>query len=290
MIQTARRHRRTGMTTTIDALEARVGRLDDSGIDYAAFRQHPLDPDTLRCLRAMHDVEFHTICYLRDLLVTPAHRDPEVTTFLTFWAFEEYWHGEAIARILAAHDEASGVERIAPLRQDARWSERLRPLALQAASLAGPDVIAVQMAWGAVNERTTQTGYGRLAARSGHPVLGELLRRIMRQEGRHIAFYSAQAQERLARSRGARILTRWALGHLWSPVGSGVLPAAEVHFLCAHLFGDDPGRANLLRIDRNIDRLPGLRGLRLMGRLADEHGLGASPEPADAPHDRRLAA
>ena len=24
----------------------------------------------------MHDVELHTICYLRDLLVTPAHNDP----------------------------------------------------------------------------------------------------------------------------------------------------------------------------------------------------------------------
>ena len=32
--------------------------------------------------------------------------------------------------------------------------------------------------------------------KAGHPVLSELLRRIMRQEGRHIAFYSAQAGDR----------------------------------------------------------------------------------------------
>ena len=56
----------------------------------------------------MHDIECHTICYLRDLLVTSAHRDPEITTFLTFWSFEEYWHGEAIATVLRAHGEPPG--------------------------------------------------------------------------------------------------------------------------------------------------------------------------------------
>ena len=56
----------------------------------------------------MHDVENHTVCYLRDVLVTRAHRDPEVTSFLTLWNYEEFWHGEAIAAILAAHDEPSG--------------------------------------------------------------------------------------------------------------------------------------------------------------------------------------
>ncbi len=44
----------------------------------------------------MHDVEHHTVCYLRDLLLTPAHQDPEITSFLSCWVFEEMWHGEAI--------------------------------------------------------------------------------------------------------------------------------------------------------------------------------------------------
>ena len=52
----------------------------------------------LRCLRYMHDVEHHTVCYLRDLLVDPAPTTrPGMTAFLTFWACEEFWHGEAIA-------------------------------------------------------------------------------------------------------------------------------------------------------------------------------------------------
>ncbi|MGQ0433441.1 MAG: hypothetical protein ACT452_13645 [Microthrixaceae bacterium] len=34
-----------------------------------AFSAQPLDPDTLRVLRYMHDIESHTACYLRDALV-----------------------------------------------------------------------------------------------------------------------------------------------------------------------------------------------------------------------------
>lgn len=56
----------------------------------------------------MHDVEHHTSCYLRNLLNTRAHHDPDVTTFLTLWNFEEHWHGEALGRVLAAHGEAAG--------------------------------------------------------------------------------------------------------------------------------------------------------------------------------------
>ena len=93
------------------AFERRTGRLEFDDIDFDEFRSHPLDPATLRCLRYMHDIEAHTVCYLRDLLVTRAHRDPEVTAFMTHWNTEEYWHGEAIGRVLAAHDVISGPAR-----------------------------------------------------------------------------------------------------------------------------------------------------------------------------------
>jgi hypothetical protein len=65
----------------------------------------------------MHDNEHHTVCYLRDLLVTPAPRDPDITTFLTVWSYEEMWHGQALGRVLAAHGEPSGAGRITELRR-----------------------------------------------------------------------------------------------------------------------------------------------------------------------------
>ena len=179
----------------------------------------------------MHDVENHTICYLRDVLVTRAHRDPEVTSFLTLWNYEEFWHGEAIAEVLEAHDERAGTGRIAALRQRLPRREAWKPLTFQLGSAVTPHLTAVHMTWGAVNEWTTQAAYARLAKLADHPTLTVLLRRVMRQEGRHIDFYAAQARSRLADSRAAQRLTRWALRHFWAPVGSGVIPDLEVDFL-----------------------------------------------------------
>jgi hypothetical protein len=224
--------------------QARTGRLDDSSIDWGVFRQLPLPAAALRCLRYMHDVEYHTICYLRDLLLTPAHRDPEVTAFLSFWAFEEYWHGEALSRVLAAHDEPGGSQRVVAMRRTLGRKDRVAPfLHLVGAAVAGTDYTAVHMAWGAINEWCTQAGYARLGARAQHPELSRLLGRIMRQEGRHIDFYATQAADRLRASTRAQRLTRFALRRFWTPVGAGVMPPEETRFLIRYLFGDADGRA-----------------------------------------------
>lgn len=258
----------------LDRYKTHTARLDTSDLDLDAFRDHPLSPDVLRCLRYMHDVESHTVCYLRDLLVTAAHREPRITAFLTLWNYEELWHGEAIAAVLAAHGEAAA-PRVEGLRRSLGWRDRVAPVAhLLGSTLAGESFVAVHMTWGAVNEWTTQAGYARLAARAGHPVLSDLLRRVMRQEGRHIDFYAAEAHRRLADDRRAQRITRFALRHLWAPVGSTVMPAEEVRFLVRYLFGGKDGASTAARVDRRIDRLPNLAGLRLIttavARASDE--------------------
>ncbi len=259
----------------------RTARLVVDDLDFDAFRDQPLDVGALRCLRYMHDVEYHTVCYLRDLLLTPAHADPVITAFLGFWVYEEYWHGEALAAVLDAHDEPSAEPRVVRLRRSLGWRDRVRPLLTTAgATLAGRDFVAVHMSWGAINEWSTQAGYGQLAQRGGHPLLAELLRRIMRQEGRHIDFYASEAERRLARSPKARRLTRFALRRLWRPVGTGVMPPAEARFVIDHLFGDADGREVARRIDRRVDRLPGLDGLHL---------LEGAVAPVDAPTPATLA-
>jgi hypothetical protein len=243
-----------------------VARLDVRDLDLAnAFHTDRLDAASLRCLRYMHDIELHTICYLRDLLVTSAHREPEITTFLTFWSYEEYWHGEALAQVLRAHGEPAGATRVRELRRARRVSEAAKPFAHGLASmLVGPSMTAVHMTWGAINEWTTQAGYAQLAKRCDHLVMSELLRRIMRQEGRHIDFYSAQAGSRLHGNRRAQWLTRQALTRFWAPVGSDVMPETEVRHLISYLFGGEDGAAMAERIDRRVDRLPGLSGLGLV--------------------------
>ena len=91
------RRRRTDMGFDLDTYRSISAKLDTTDIDFSSFRDRPLAPDVLRCLRYMHDVEIHTVCYLRDVLVTQAHKDPDITAFLTMWNYEEHWHGEAIA-------------------------------------------------------------------------------------------------------------------------------------------------------------------------------------------------
>jgi hypothetical protein len=257
----------------VDTYLGRAARLDMSGIDLASFATSPLSPETLRCLRYMHDVECHTVCYLRDLLVTSAHRDPEMTTFLTLWNYEELFHGEAIANVLAAHGELSGRARVTEHRRSLGARDRLMPLAHALASwVVGPSFGALHMTWGALNEWCTQAGYALLAARSGHATLSELLRRIMRQEGMHIDFYSSRAARFLEASPRARRLTRLALLKLWTPVGASVMPDSEVRFVITHLFSGPDGLEMARRVDRRVDHLPGLSDLHLaeraVGRLA----------------------
>lgn len=254
------------MSFDLDAYQASVTPVLTDDLDFEAFREDPLDDATLRCLRYMHDVESHTVCYLRDLLVTSSHEDPRITTFLTMWNYEEFWHGVALGKVLAAHDEIAGRDRIAPMRASLGWRDKLSPFTNAIGSaLVGVDFIALHMTWGAVNEWSTQTGYERLAAKANHPVLSELLGRIAQQETRHIAFYATEARERLARSAKARRITRWALSHLWAPVGSGVMPDAEVRFLMNHLMGGSDGLSAAGRIDRHVQRLPGLASLSIVG-------------------------
>ena len=223
------------MRTTIDSYKTRAGRLDLEGIDFDDFRDQPLSPDALRSFRYMHDVEHHTVCYLRDLFLTRAHQDPDITSFLTFWKFEEIGTARqsAGARGLTARGRRTASRRTATgarRRQTASSPSPLGRLRLRA------DLIGVHMTWGAINEWTTQAGYSRLSEASGHPTLRELLRRIMKQEGGHIDFYASEAMRRLGDSPRAQRMTRFALSHWWRPVGSGVMPKREVGFLINYLF------------------------------------------------------
>jgi hypothetical protein len=248
------------------ARQAAPVRYDDLDLT-AAFRDRPLSPNTLRVLRYMCDTESHTICYLRDVLVTPSHTDPEVTTFLTMWNYEEYWHGEVLADVLAAHGIVTGADHIRQVRLRQGWRDRIAPIRQALlANLIGDDFVATHMSWGAINEWLTYAGYQRLTQIENHPVLTEVLSRIAAQETRHIAFYATQARSRLAASGRARRLTRLALSRAWQPVGANVMPRDEVRHLVRHLLGGPAGFAEARRIDARIDTLPGLDGLDLVQR------------------------
>lgn len=245
-------------------------------LDFTVFEENPLPAETLRTLTYMCDIEYHTVCYLRDMLVTPSHRDPEVNTFMTMWNREEFWHGEALADVLKFHDIVIDYDELKAKRLKLGWKDRLDPVKQSVLSnLVGKDFMAVHMIWGAANEWSAVAAYNRLADLESHPVLAELLARIAKQEARHVAFYATQARARLGESTKAQKLARLALRKFWGPVGSGVMPDSEVTHVMGHLFNGEDGRAAAAAIDSHIAKMPGMDGLQIVQNALDARGVVA---------------
>jgi rubrerythrin len=219
------------------------------------------------------------VVFLRDLLATRASFDPEVTAFLSCWVYEELWHGEAFSRFLGeagyrvapTFEDVSGedpfptrVDRNQWVRQKFGTKGYVSHIGTLLGSALFRDFVAVHMTWGAVNELGTLTGYHRIIAKTEHPVLIQLLQAVIKDERRHFAFYRAQARMRLARSPQARTITRWALEHLWAPVGTGVRPQSETDFVIHSLFGDADGMVAVKEMEATLGELPGLERSRFL--------------------------
>src|SRR5206468_1968381 len=202
---------------------------------------------------------------------------------------EETFHARALARFL----EAAGHDVVPRVRSKESLPQRIEALATAWLARAWPDFVAVHMTWGAINELTTLTGYRRLAELAGHPVLSDLLARIMRDESRHFAFYFHQAARRLVRPRTAR-LTRRIVERFWAPVGAGVQPDEELRFLAGHLLSGPDARAAARRTDEAIRSLPGLAGVELMdawlARTRPDASGGSQAARAEADVDDLAAA
>ncbi len=150
--------------------------------------------------------------YLSHLLVTRARMDPILTAFLMLEL------RGAVARReppKAAQPLWDRVRHAGPHRQRARqprFAEQLEsPLDQRPARGSLKDFSAVYLSIGAINELSTLTGYGALIRKSGHPVLQDLLRRIIKDERRHFAFYYNSAKEQPTGNMKAQRVDRWML-------------------------------------------------------------------------------
>jgi hypothetical protein len=271
-------------------------RLDLSQIAWDDIPSHRLDDGAVMCMHYMMDIETHTVIYLRDLLATRAANEPQITAFLSCWVYEELWHGEAFSDFLRAYGIEVPAEaklpdgrtplptrasRTSRLREQLGVGHRLSLLPTMLGSMAFRDFVALHMTWGAINELTTLTGYHALIRRCPHPVLHEMLQRVIQDERRHFAFYRAQAKARLERApRRTRRLVRWILERFWTPVGAGVKSDEEVDALVLYLFGHDPQGRELVRdLDATVAEIPGLGGLTLLEEVLDEALARARDRP-----------
>ena len=254
-------------------------KVDLSDLAWDRIADHPVSVEEARCLAYMMDIESHTVIFLRDLLATKAAFEPDITAFLSCWVYEELWHGEAFSRFLGEAGFATE-----PDNERSKWDDPYpskvgrntwirrkmgaKGYAAHIGTLFGSALVrdfpALHMTWGAVNEFSTLTGYHRLIAKTEHPVMIDLLERVIKDERRHYAFYRNQAVLRLKRSPKARKVVRWAMEHVWAPVGTGVRPQAETDFVVAYLMGETDGLETASMMDKTISEIPGLEGTSLI--------------------------
>lgn len=239
-----------------------------SDTDWESASAFPVPAEHVRCLTFMMDVEAHTIVYLRDLLNSRAIVDTDISLFLACWVYEETFHGRAIERFLAAIGEPVSRNRVETIRSASNWRATVDFIGTFAVSRLSRHFPAAYLTWGAINELSAHTAYKLLADRTENPVLATLLRRIMRDESRHFAFYYHEAGKRLVEP-GAQRLTRFMLRRFWGPVGSTVKSDDEVAFVTAYLFGGQRGADAIAHIEQTIRRLPGVEWFDLLGRARD---------------------
>lgn len=236
-------------------------KLDLSDIDWTQVRKHSLNEDEIRFLQYAMEIEDHTIVYLKELLRTDAIKDPEVTAFLTCWAYEEHYHGRALERILHEYLGPDAPRRNLPerLRREGGPKRIAKAMLMPLISRLAPDFTAVHMTWGATNELTTLTGYEQMIRKSNHPIFKEILTRIVRDERRHYAFYYNQAKTRLQNPRN-QPLTRFLMKRAWKPVGLTVYDPLQIEAVSKYAFGDAEGKAAIASANAQIASLPGMQG------------------------------
>jgi hypothetical protein len=258
------------MSFSIERYKEESKKLDTAGIDWEAVAGNPLSKGDLFCLHYMMDIENHVPLYLSHLLVTRACMDPILTAFLACWNYEELWHGENLGRLLNLYGiEFDTQDRIANVRANLGFQNSVSLMSTMAGSWLLKDFSAVYLTIGAINELSTLTGYGALIRKSGHPVLKDLLGRIIKDERRHFAFYFNSAKEWLTGNEKAQRMDRWMLNRVWVPVGQGVKTREEVDALALYLFDDEQGEEDLINLDDKIGKLPGLSGIKLMTKALD---------------------
>jgi len=231
--------------------------LDPSRYDWSDARPGDLRDEEIFQLTYAAQVEWGTEGTFASLDIS---NDPVVRRFLRVWLEQEVVHARLLARFLRGFGAP-----VAPVHQERkhRWgAARGRFLNQLARRGIGDDFFAVHMSWGAINELTTLRFYSVLRSTTRSALLRALLRDVIAQEAMHYSFYRNVAIRRLTGNPRGQRIARWAIEHLWSPVGMGLRNRPDVDRLMLGLFGDRPEQ--VAQMDSQINRIPGLAGLDLI--------------------------
>ncbi|KRE30808.1 hypothetical protein [Agromyces sp. Soil535] len=231
-------------------------------LDLTRYAAAPLRGDVVRVLDALAVLEGATMAHLRNVLVTPTHKDARVTAFLVTWAYEKFWIADALRAIVAANGGAprgwSGAASDAGTHRRAASAGRGPVRRALAGFAQGWPVIGVHMTVGLVDDWMLRAAYERVARASANDALDAVLRRILDVKERHTRFFQEEASRRLAASPKAAGLARRELARTVWPLGSTVLGRDDRDDLVRFVFGGSEGDVLAARLERDIADLPGL--------------------------------
>jgi rubrerythrin len=261
-------------------------KVDISDIDLSQAARYPVTDEEIHALTYMCDIESHTVVYLRAILNTCAIEDPQTTSFLSCWAYEEFFHGHTLRQFLDVIGVPISTTRMAEVHKATSTKEWLKEMGSSILCRFSPHFHAAYLTYGAISELSTLEGYGVLARRTKNPILAEVVRRLAKDERRHFSFYYNKARAML-RPRNAQRLTSYIIRHFWLPVGGGVKSESEVEWVLSFILGDPEGAEIAQRIDTTIAKLPGMEWFdrlsasreEALRRTASERNRTTRPSP-----------
>ncbi|MGI9824874.1 hypothetical protein [Agromyces sp. Marseille-Q5079] len=239
-------------------------------LDLDAIADAGLPHEAVRAVTTLAALEGATMAHLRNVLVTPTHKDARVTAFLVSWAYEKYWIADALRQVTDAAGTAEPVRPGADTAMHGRETGR-GPIRRAIAGFGqGPDVIGAHLALGRVDDLMLGLAYDRLGAIADevpNRALADAVARILAIKARHAAFFETEAARRLAASpRAARLARRELRRSAW-PLGSGAIPVADRRSFARFALEGD----GATRLARGIRSLPGIderTASRVVGRFA----------------------
>jgi hypothetical protein len=255
-------------------------KVDISDLDLSQASRYPVSDEEVRALTYMCDIESHTIVYLRAILNTCAVEDPQTTSFLSCWAYEEFFHGRTIRQFLDAIGAPASPTRMLEVQKASSFTEWLKELGASILCRFSRHFHGAYLTYGAISELSTLEGYGVMARRTRNPILAEIVRRLAKDERRHFSFYYNKARLELQAPNAQRI-NNFVIRHFWLPVGGGVKPDSEVSWILSFIMGDSEGAQIARRIDNTIAKLPGLAWFDRLSTSREEalHELGERSNP-----------
>lgn len=242
---------------------------------YAEHPEAPLPPGLRIVLGYMGDIEGAVeTTYFPSLISSISGRQIHLATFMRAWAREEAGHADALYRARCAIDGVvPSPNSTTPLPIVPAGYQVSQRVISVLSYVCGTSFMALQMAWGAINELSTVQAYLRVADLVNCPPLATLLRLIAREEVNHAEFYVAAAKALLEDRPRRQRFVRFALERLWTLVGIGVRTEEEAGFVARLLYGGykDPEYRAMSTFHRyvteRIASLPGLSGFNRSSEL-----------------------